>query len=305
MNILYLMQYMFNQIKYKMKPFFKLAVVLFAVVFALQSCEEDKAAPSVSLDSTELSAKAGEQITIVATVTAEAGFSKISVQKYWGDVEEGAPTESTTLTDGKYTFNYTVTEDDVEPILKFRFTAMDVDGQASSPVETVVDVELTWAQILVKYDWANTGYIRKKTDTNDISAADADDIYRFNSDGSFQLSMGTEYGGYEDFHHYCYWSVDETAGTLTLSWSDLNDGWTAYDKHVEETYMVITLTQDQIQGDITILGLDTLDPDYDAEEDFTKVWSAEARSSNFDPYKPGPDDDNGHDGAVCHDQAQG
>jgi len=286
---------------FKMKSIIRVALVLVSMGLVLQSCEEEFAAPSVTLDNTDISAKAGEEITIIATVTAPAGFSKLTVQKFWDDTEEGSPSEVTDLTDGKYSFFYTVTEDDVEPILKFRFTAIDNDGQASTPVEAVVDVELTWSQILVKYDWAHTGYIRKKTSTNDISTANADDVYRFNADGSFELSMGTEYDGYEDFHHYCYWKIDETAGTLTLSWSDLNDTWTAYDKHVEETYTIATITQDKIEGDITIEGLDAIDPDYDASEDFTKVWSAQAKSSNFDPYKPGPDDDAGRDGAVCQD----
>ncbi|RLD19951.1 MAG: hypothetical protein DRI71_11065, partial [Bacteroidetes bacterium] len=207
-----------------MKLFFKASLMLALTAFILQSCEEDKAPPSVSLDNTELSAKAGEQITIVATVAAEAGFSKITVQKFWGDTEEGSPTESTTLVDGKYSYTYTVTQDDVEPILKFRFIAFDIEGTASAPAETVVDVELTKAQILVKYDWAHTSYIRVKTGTDDISAADADDVYRFNADGTFQLSMGTEYSGFEAFYHYCYWSVNEDTGEFILSFSKLNGG---------------------------------------------------------------------------------
>ncbi len=279
-----------------MKPFFKLAVVLFAGVFALQSCEKDKAAPSVTLDNTELSAKAGESIAIVATVTAEAGFSKISVQKYWGDTEEGAPTESTTLTDGKYTFNYTVTEDDVEPILKFRFTAFDVDGQASSPVETVVDVELTKAQLLVKFDWLLSDEIRKKTGMSDISDVYTDDVYRFNSDGTYDKSVGEKADDFGDlWYNYCYWEVNEETGRLIMTRTG------AFLGDVRDTLDITTIDASKLEADVIYRGLDQFDPSYDAVEEYNKIMTTLAKGSDFDPYHPGPEDDAGVHAGPCND----
>ena len=290
------MSKLFNQIINKMKLFFKFALVLLAMGVVLQSCKEEFAAPTVTLENTEISAKAGEGIAIIATVTAPAGFSKLTVQKFWGDTEEGAPTEVTTLTDNKYTFNYTVTEDDVEPILKFRFTALDNDGKASAPVEAVVDVELTKAQLLVKYDWLLTDEIRKKTGESDISDVYTDDVYRFNNDGTWDRSIGEKADDFNDlWYNHCYWEVNEETGRLILSLVG------AFLEDRRDTLDITTLNSDILKADVIYRGLDIFDPTYDPVEEYEKQMTAQAKGANFDPYHPGPEDDDGLHTGECYD----
>ena len=286
-----------------MKLFFRLTLLVVAAAFIMQSCSEDEvpAAPSVTLDATELMAKAGEEITIVATITAPGGFSKISVQKFWGDTAEGAPEESTTLINNTYNFTYTVTEDDVEPILKFRFTATDNNSKTSAPVETVVDVELNMAQILVKYDWLHTEAVREKTGEEEISDHDADNVFRYEADGTYQMSYGTVFSDFEGLNQYCYWTVNEETGRLIRSVSSFNGATWEFTVDRRDTLDITNLTELVMEANTILRGLDQLDPLYDPVENYKYKYAAQAKSASFDPYKPGADDDAGPANGVCVD----
>jgi len=274
-----------------------------ATTFIMQSCSEDElpAAPSVALDATALSAKAGEEITIVATITAPGGFSKISVQKFWGDTAEGAPEESTTLINNTYNFTYTVTEDDVEPILKFRFTATDNNSKTSAPIETVVDVELTMTQLLLKFDWLLVDEIRQLTGESDIADAYTDDVYRFYTDGTYDKSIGAKADDFSDlWFNYCYWNLDESTGRLLMSRTG------AFLEDAYDTLNITSITSIAIDADVTYYGLDVFNTGnepvpYLPVEEYVKKLSAQARSSNFDPYMPGPDDDQTGPANACND----
>lgn len=284
-----------------MKSIFKLTLMMFAAALIMQSCEEDPASPSVMLDNTELSAKAGEQIVIVATVTAPGGFSKLSIQKFWGDDMQGDPTEVTTLTDGAYTYTYTVTEDDVEPILKFQFVAIDNDGKASSPIETVVDVELTMTQLLLKYDWLLSDEIRGLTGESDISDVYTDDVYRFYEDGTYDKSIGAKVDAFNDiWYNHCYWNLDEVTGQLLMARTG------AYLGQVYDTLNITSISSTLIEADVTYYGLDAFnvggeDVPYEAVEEYVKKLAAQPRSANFDPYLNGPDDDLTGPANACND----
>ena len=289
-----------------MKSLLKLTLMMFAVAAIFPSCKEDPAAPSVLLDNTALSAKAGEEISIVATVTAPGGLSSLSIQKFWDDTEVGDPTEVSSLTGGEYTFMYTVTQDDVEPILKFRFTATDGNGKTSTPVEAVVDVELTKAQLLVKYDWLHYSSVRKATGSEDISDADGDDVYRFSEDGTYQVSYGSAYSGFEGLDQFCYWQVNEETGRLIMTKSSFNGATWLFDVDKRDTLDITSLTDMQMEADVILRGLDffndgTQDVPYKAEEDYSFKYSAQAKGSSFDPYKEGPDDDAGPSNGECID----
>lgn len=284
-----------------MKSIFKLALMMFATALIMQSCEEDIAVPSVMLDNQEISAKAGEEITIVATVTAAGGFSNLSIQKYWGDDVQGNPEETTTLTNSTYTFTYTVTQDDVEPILKFQFIATDGGGQTSAPVEAVVDVELTKAQILVKYDWLHTSAVREATNDEEIAAHDADNVFRYHEDGTYQLSYGAIAGDFDGLDQYCYWEVNEETGRLIRTRTSFNWGTWIFDVDARDTLDITDLSSTEMVADVILRGLDAFDPTYDPIENYIYKFSAQAKGDNFDPYAPGADDDAGPTAGDCID----
>ncbi len=284
-----------------MKSIFKFTLMMFAAALILQSCEDDDpAAPSILLDNPTVSAKVGEEITITGTVTAPGGFKSVSVEKFWNDDSQGAPTV-TDISSSDFSFLYTVTEDDVEPILKFQFIATDANGNSGAPAESVVDVELTKAQILVKFDWLHASAIRVTTGEEEIAPHDADNVFRYNSNGTYQLSYGTVAGDFDGVDQYCYWEVNEETGRLIRTRTSFNWNTWVYDVDARDTLDITELTSTEMVADYIIRGLDAFDPTYEPVEDYIYTFAAQAKGDNFDPYAPGPEDDAGPTEGDCID----
>lgn len=282
----------------KKSIFASLAVFLFAAMFIVTSCDEDddKNPPVITLSEELINAKAGEEISVNVTVVAEAGLEKVVVTALHDGVPFGTSQEFTELT---FTFTYTVSEDDVDPILSFQFTAIDNDGQETS-IDLVVDVELTMTQKLLKYDWLLSEEIRELTNENDISDVYTDDVYRFYEDGSYDKSIGAKVDAFSDlWYNYCYWNLDETNSRLILSRTG------AFLEDVRDTIMITAIDHEELRGDVVYYGLDAFNTGteavpYEPVENYEKVFYSTPRSNDFDPYQPGADDDAGPAG-TCND----
>ena len=288
----------------KIKKFFFLSLAVIAgIAIMTTSCSEDDEtfdAPTVTLDNEALSVKAGETITITATVDAPGGFSKLVVTR----MHDGASLETVEFTEEalSYQLTYVVVEDDVEPILSFNFTATD-DFDKTGSREAVVDVELTMTQLLLKYDWLLSDEIRVKTGLSDIADAYTDDVYRFYENGSYDKSIGAKNDGWNDLlFNYCYWNLNEDESRLIIT--KTGGFWSI--ESISDTIMITTLDHTELVGDIVYLGLDafntgTEEVPYEAVEDYVKEFVAQPRSANFDPYGVGADDDAGPVATGCID----
>ncbi len=274
----------------------KIAVLFMSTVLFFSACKEDFDPPTITLDKELIEAKAGEEISVNVVVVAPAGLSKVVVTALHNGTAFGTPLE---VTDATFTFTYTVTEDDVDPILSLNFTATDSEGQEASK-ELVVDVELTMTQILLKYNWALTDEIREKTGESDIADAYTDDVYRFNADGTYDKSIGAKVDDFGDiWFNYCYWNLDDATSTLTLTRTG------AFLEDVRDVIVITKLDATELVGSVVYLGLDAFNTGseavpYEATENYTKKLSAVAKSDNFDPYQAGADDDGGPAG-TCND----
>jgi len=283
------------------KNIYYLLALLLAIVVAVptfQSCDDDDDSnpPTIALSDELINAKAGEEISVNVTVVAEAGLDKVIVTALHDGVAFGTSQEFTDLT---FTFTYTVSEEDVDPILTFNFTAIDNDGQEISK-ELVVDVELTMKQLLLKYNWKLTEEIRELTSKNEIADVYTDDVYRFNADGTYDKSIGAKVDDFSDlWFNYCYWNLDETEARLILSRTG------AFLENASDTIMITSIDATELRGDVIYYGLDVFNTGtetvpYEAVENFEKVFFSVAKSDDFDPYQVGADDDAGPAG-VCND----
>jgi hypothetical protein len=279
--------------------------LLFASVlgmFLLVSCdkEDPKAAPTITLSSNSIEAKAGESVNVTATYTAEAGVTSLTITKLLDGQVDGTPDVRTGLSEsGTVNFSYLVAVEDADFILTFRFDLEDEEGRLVQ-TEVVVDVELTMHQLLLKYDWALSQEIRGLTGENDISDVYTDDIYRFNEDGTFDKSIGAMADDFSDaWYNYCKWDLNEDTGRLLMHRTG------AFLGNVVDTLDITVLDKTALEANVTYLGLDIFNTGteavpYQAVEQYVKKFAAVAKGANFDPYGPGADDDNGPAG-VCND----
>jgi hypothetical protein len=268
---------------------------LFAGIMALSvglvSCDDDEsfAAPTIELSETSVTASPGDEVSITIDAAAAAGVESFVITKIW----DGTPQDSETLTEIPATYNYTVTAEDADHVLTISFTLTDKE-QRSIGADLVVTVELTSLQILLKYNWRLSEEIRAKTNEDDITDAYNDDVYQFNADGTYEKSIGAKADAFGDLiTNYCFYDLNETTMRLLMSRSENFFGTDAVD-----TLDITIIDETKMYADITYYGLDAFndgsqDVAYESVEDYEKRFVAVAKTSSFDPYNPGADDDTG------------
>ena len=270
---------------------------LFAGIMALSvglvSCDDDEsfAPPTIELSETTVTASPGDEVSITIDATAAAGVESFVITKIW----DGNPQDSETLTEIPTTYNYTVTDEDAYHILTFSFALNDKE-QRSICADLVVTVELTPLQVLLKYNLRLSEEIRAKTNANDINDVYTDDVYRFNADGTYNKSIGAKVDDFSDiWYNYCYYDLNETTLRLLMSRTG------AFAEEVTDTLNITVIDSDKLYADVTYYGLDAFDPSYDPVEEYEKRFVAVAKTSSFDPYQAGADDDATGPANMCAD----
>jgi len=252
----------------------------------VSSCkkEESFTDPSISLSTTSVTASPGDEVDVTVTISADPEAKSLVVTKLW-DGSAQSTDNVTALSSNSIPFKYTVTLDDADHITTLNFLLTDSRGNTAEK-ELVIDVKLTPIQLLKKYNWKLTEEIRKKTNTNDINDVYTDDVYRFNDDGTYNKSIGAKVDDFSDiWFNYCYYNLNETSMRLLMSRTG------AFGESVIDTLNITVLDNEKLYADVTYRGLDVFDPSYDPVEAYEKRLVAVAKTSSFDPYQAGPDDD--------------
>ena len=276
------------------KLFTYLSVGLIAASGFLSSCDEDEdfAVPTLSLSETEATASPGDEVSVTVNTTTAAGFQQLVVTKLWDGVEQDEETFNAPLTTP---YTYTVVDEDADHIVTINFEVTDNQGRTASS-DLVITVELTPAQILLKYNWRLSDEIRKKTNQSDIADPYDDDIYRFNADGTYNKSIGEKADDFGDvYFNYCYYDFNEETMRLLMSRTG------AFGEEVTDTLNVILIDETKLHADVTYYGLDVFDPTYDPIEEYEKRFVAVPKTSTFDPYMPGATDDTEGPAKMCAD----
>ncbi|MEQ9405935.1 MAG: hypothetical protein RIM99_20255 [Cyclobacteriaceae bacterium] len=274
-----------------------LAVLLGGAGF-LSSCGDDDvtfADPTIELSENATTASPGEEISVTVTATTDATFESIVVTKLWDGNSQGTLTIDE-LPEEPFTYTYTVLDEDADHILSFNFLITDSQDKTAS-VDWVVTVELTPMQLLVKYDWNLSDEIRQKTSASDIADVYKDDVYRFNTDGTYAKSNGGTADDFNDgWYNYCFYDLNETTLRLLMSRTG------AFGEDEVDTLNITVISDTQILADVTYYDLDQLDATYDPVEEYEKQFSAVAKTESFDPYGTGADDDAGPANMDCIEQ---
>ncbi len=281
--------------KNKFLPSLALAGALVGISL-MTSCSEDESFtdPEISLSPTTAIASPGETVDITVTISADPEAENVVVSKLWDGAVQGTET-ITTITDNTFTLSYTVEDEDADHITVLNFLLTDSRGNTAE-TEFVLDVELTAIQLLLKYNWRLNEEIRQKTNENDINDVYTDDVYQFNADGTYQKSIGENADDFSDlWYNYCYYDLNETTLRLLMSRTG------AFAEEVTDTLNVTVIDAEKLYADVTYYGLDVFDSSYDPVEEYEKRFVAVAKTSSFDPYMPGPDDDATGPAGFCAD----
>jgi hypothetical protein len=263
--------------------FLSLGVIAGVCVIASCSDDEDFDAPTINLSMTEVTAAPGDDVSVTVTTTTDAGFQSLVVKKLWEGVSQDEETFTTAPTTP---ITYTVTDEDADHVLTLNFTVTDKEGKTAAK-ELVITVELTPLQVLLKYDWRLNEEIWAADQSNQITDAYNDDVYRFNEDGTYQKSIGAKADDFNDLiTNYCFYDLNENTMRLLMS---KYDGWNLVD--ITDTLDIVLLNDTEMRADVTYRGLNVFDPKYDEVEEFQKRFVAVPKASSFDPYMPGATDD--------------
>lgn len=273
-------------------------LAIFGILF-VSSCKDDSdpELPTITLETELVQGKAGETINVGVTYTTPEGFEQLTIEKNL----DGQVLDTQTITEdgsGSYEFEYELQVDDSEGILSFTFTIHD-QAEAFASKDLVVEVELTQEQIMTRYDWLLSEEIRQLTGENDITDAYTDDVYRFHTDGTYDKSIGEKADDFGDaWFNYCYYNLDDM-NVLIMTRTG------AFGEDVRDTLYVESLTRDELKAEVTYYGLDAFNTGeenvpYESVEQYTKIFVAQPKGGNFDPYGPGSEDDAGPAG-MCNE----
>ena len=295
MNIIYLNKKNPKNMKNKFLPILVFFVALVAVS-TMSSCSDDETFtdPTISLSETAVTASPGDNVSISITFAADPEAASLVITKQWDGNAEDTQT-ITTFDSESYTYSYTVLDADADHSNVINFLLTDSRG-TTTEAELVIIVVLTPRQLLVKYNWNLNEEVRIKTGSNDINDVYTDDVYQFNADGTYQKSIGAKVDDFNDiWYNYCYYDFNETTMRLLMSRTG------AFGGEVTDTLNMIVIDEEKLYADVVYYGLDVFDETYDPAENFEKRFVAVAKTSSFDPYQAGADDDSTGPANMCAD----
>jgi hypothetical protein len=198
-----------------------LATVLLAGTFVV-SCDDDDDsidASVINIDGVKTEKyNIGDTIVANIKINSEAGIESLKVEKIVDEEVETTIDLASLVTknNNEYTYKFTHVLSLGEDLktLAFRYTL--VDNQAKKLTKSfVIGINMSVPGYLVKYDWKgikDEGLNENNELTQWLAPHDADDIFRFNLDGTYTKDLGETL---DDFwkgkgQHFCNWVYKQT-----------------------------------------------------------------------------------------------
>lgn len=187
-------------------------VAVLVTAFSVASCHSDE---SISIPSLLSLSKYTETVTIGDTVSVDINLSNVSnvstikaIKSIDGKDSSPLCTDiNVTETIFPYTFRHEVETGDEKGILVYSFIANDATQKQVDASDLVMTVNIAQIPLLLKYDWKLVSQIIQG---EDYAEADMkDDVYRFNSDLTWQLDWGTIFSSsaLETLYSTCSWQT--------------------------------------------------------------------------------------------------
>lgn len=183
---------------------------VFVVASSVTSCHSDDSIftlPLLSLSKYTETVAIGDTVVVDINLRNASTVSTIKAVKAI-DGKDSTPLcadINVTGTTFPYTFKHEIENGDEKGILVYSFLAKDATQKLIDASDLVMTVNIAQIPLLLKYDWKLISQIIQGEDY--VEADMKDDIYRFNSDLTWQLDWGTVFSNnaLETLYSTCSW----------------------------------------------------------------------------------------------------
>lgn len=187
---------------------FLFAFPFFLFFLLITSCSnEEKMNTLLNLNKTKASVKIGDVFDVELSFVNKDAFHTIKVIKA---INGKVVTSYNKVIDvatisNPYKFEENVVNGDEVATVVYSFIGLDAAGKQLDAMDLVLNVDIAYGPLLLKYDWGLVSQMIAGYEFADDAAKD--DVYRFNADKSWQLDWGTKFstGGSEALNSYCAW----------------------------------------------------------------------------------------------------
>lgn len=185
------------------------SLLVFVLFLLIASCSDDEKTNTslLNLDKTKASVQIGDVFNVNISFENKENFKTIKVVKAIGGkvVADYDRVIDVSTISNPYKFEENVVNGDETATVVYSFYGLDASGKQLDAMDLVLNVDLAYEPLLLKYDWSLISQLIAGYEF--AEEPQKDDVYRFNADKSWQLDWGTKFssGGLEVLNSYCAW----------------------------------------------------------------------------------------------------
>lgn len=182
---------------------------VFLLLILIASCSDDEKTNTslLNLDKTKASVQIGDVFNVTISFENKDNFKTVKVVKAIGGkvVADYDRVIDVSTISNPYKFEENVVNGDEAATVVYSFYGLDTSGKQLDAMDLVLNVDLAYEPLLLKYDWSLISQLIAGYEF--AEEPQKDDVYRFNADKSWQLDWGTKFsnGALETLNSYCAW----------------------------------------------------------------------------------------------------
>lgn len=221
-------------------------------VFAI-ACKKEDDTPTIiaSLSEPEITSKTGREINTTLTINSPTPIQSLVIIKtintFVDNLWETDGKYTATLASGgnntyTYDFNYEVLDRDADKLIGFTFEFTDANGNVFQR-DLTLNAILSAEQTLYTRRWKMVGKLWTSVQpaVNDLKDCESDDVWEFNSDGTWNIDFGSKACEYDGFNSFPLWNINEEETLLNAT---LRNVFTGADD--VQVYDILTLNRERL-----------------------------------------------------------
>lgn len=256
---------------------------VFLLLMLIASCSDDEKTNTnlLNLSKTQASVQIGDVFDVDLSFENKDNFKTVKVIKAINGkvVADYNRVIDVATISNPYKFEENVVNGDEVATVTYSFIGLDASGKQLDAMDCLLNVELAYEPLLVKYDWSLISQLIAGYEF--AEEPQKDDVYRFNADKSWELDWGTKYssGGLEVLNSYCAWKPIMNGAKMD---SIYMIKYNIFGGPADITkYKVLKMEKKEIiletRQDWSWLGLA-------ADEKVTEKYETKSKLSSFNPY---------------------
>lgn len=185
------------------------SLLVFMLLLLITSCsDDDKINTSLlNLDKTQASVKIGDVFNVNISFKNKGNFKAVKVIKAINGkvVSNYNRVIDVSTVSNPYKFEESVINGDEVATVTYSFIGLDASGNQLDAMDCLLNVELAYEPLLLKYDWSLVSQMIAGYEF--AEEPQKDDVNRFNADKSWELDWGSKLssGQLETLNSYCAW----------------------------------------------------------------------------------------------------